>query len=303
MGKRPHPDQGDGEDELRRACLPVESDSGGEGSEEEQGPPMDAFEYLKRVRAEAKSHSGTVVAANRDALMQAPAAEVLEPARILEEYMVPKRRWRLAVLRKFIGMRSHYAALPAKKGSVALPAQRNPVEWKAFTFGRRTPPSEPLMQAMDQVTLSWLVVCHKNWLCNSPTSASSAPASVTLSKHRHLYKMAFQAAGEEYGGAGSLVWLHALLACIAEPLVPADQTALAELLLTLCQLWKQMDTWGWIQRWESYQTEAAAADRVPIPEGLDVKKLEGEIAAIVTIVHSYFKQGDPSQLWERDRVE
>ena len=235
MGKRGR----DEETPVEVACLPIASDSG--ESDDEDGPQMDAFAYIRNVRKEAKRLNGTVVAANRDEVMQAPmeTLETREP--LINEYMVPKRCWRQQVVQQFISLRKDYReSVKVGVSSVMPPKGRVTHEWKKFTFaGEGVEPTLGVLQALDQVTLSWLVVCHKNWLCNSPNSAENAPAGLTA-KSSHLYNMACQAVGKGAGRAGSLSWIYAILTSIVEPLVPADQTALAELLQTLCQLWKQV---------------------------------------------------------------
>ena len=247
-----------------RACLPCVGDRTGPAAAAEaddsdsEGPPMDGYAYLRRVMREARSCPQTVVAKNREALLGAAAGPREAAARHIPDYLVPKRAWRAGVLADFRALRASFAAQATPRGQrlpdppAGLPSSRDGTSWKAYCFGSKAgsvphAPSLEALLALEQVTVSWLVVCHKNWLCNSPSPHCSIPAELEgggagSTKLQSRYRMCHQAllGGVEGGTCGSVSWLHTILACIEEPLAPADETALAELVYTLCQLWTQV---------------------------------------------------------------
>lgn len=285
--KRKKEDDDDGYS-MQVGCLPI-----GEISEEidESVPPMDGLEYLRRVAHQRKYKCPkTVVAKNRDEIMGSGTSCIPQlPKRFLPEDKVPSEIWRKSTLARFQELRqvieearpSRSARLPPLPEGV--PNNRDKVGWKVFCFGGKKKsaqqPDYSILKGLDQVSISWLIVCHKDWFCNSP----AAPSMNTLVGDEHYRRMCFQAYSKD-GTSGSLSWLYALLACIESPLVAADQTALTELLQKLCQLWSKIPS---LSLTDSDVT-------------VDAEQLEGMIATLITIIHSHFNQGDPSLLWPRD---
>eukprot|EP01060_Flectonema_neradi_P011112 TRINITY_DN18174_c0_g1_i2.p1 TRINITY_DN18174_c0_g1~~TRINITY_DN18174_c0_g1_i2.p1 ORF type:complete len:314 (+),score=59.31 TRINITY_DN18174_c0_g1_i2:115-942(+) len=273
---------------MQVGCLPV-----GEIKEDidDSVPPMDGLEYLKRV-AHARKYKcpKTVVAKNRDEIMGSGTNCVPQlPKRFLPETKIPPEGWRRSTVARFRELRKVIeASRPARSAQLpplpkGVPNNRDGVSWKVFCFGGKKKdaqqPSYSILKSLDQVSISWLLVCHKNWFCNSPT----APSMKDLGGDEHFRRMCFQGFGTD-GTCGSLSWLYALMACIESPLLAADQTALAELLQKLCQLWNKLHSLT--------LTDAGVS--------IDEDLLTGMIATLVTVIHSHFNQGDPSLLWPRD---
>eukprot|EP01063_Lacrimia_lanifica_P018918 TRINITY_DN25899_c0_g1_i1.p1 TRINITY_DN25899_c0_g1~~TRINITY_DN25899_c0_g1_i1.p1 ORF type:complete len:321 (+),score=68.15 TRINITY_DN25899_c0_g1_i1:37-999(+) len=305
-----------GENTAPRSCLPLYdagtgAGHGGGDSDDDSAPPVDGYEYLRRVAKQAKKCPKTVVAEKRDAwvgsVKYAPPTVTSKPR--LPEHLIPKEAWRCATLAQFKALRREYIRLRPARGEplpgvpAGVPKNRDGPFWKSYCFGNggaaaAHPPALAHLLGLEPITISWLVVCHKNWLCNSPgylpSGAPPSPEAAALpAKSEHNLKMCYQALCGD-GSCGSLAWLYSLLVCLEEPLIPEHQTALAELLWTLCKLWMQLDTWDLLKE--------GAEPGVPC-KGLDVTKLHGALATVVCVVHSHFKQGDPDLLWPRDSVE
>lgn len=180
---------------LRRQALEVDGEP-----DFSTGPPMDGFEYLRRVAYEARHTPDIMRAENLDAsAFAATTTSGLDEAKRDEEsefppppWAAPDREWRRRTVGDFSDLRVHISRALASVSKRAVdrlyPSNRDKREWERFCAETREPPLGALL-AMDAVTCAHLLrrVCRA--LCKHDYESETADGKDVLTLLRWFHAL------------------------------------------------------------------------------------------------------------------